>query len=166
MADLRSQERLFPSLLDRLTDDAPEKKIEPRDRRIFSVQKLRVAVLRDLAWLLNTCHLAASEDLTPYPLVEKSVVNHGIPDLTGRTISGLEIVDVEMALRRAILDFEPRILPHTLQVRAEITDESKHHHNSVAFEIEGELWARPIPERLFLRTELDLETGSVSLTEG
>ena len=65
MAELTPQERLFPSLLDRLSDDQPLEQKESRDRRVFSVSKLRAAVLRDLAWLLNTCHLAASEDLKP-----------------------------------------------------------------------------------------------------
>jgi type VI secretion system protein ImpF len=165
MADLTPQERLFPSLLDRLTDDNPDQKTESRERRIFSVQKLREAVMRDLAWLLNTCYLAAVEDLDDYPLVAKSVINYGIPDLTGKTVSGLEIVDVQRMLRQAILNFEPRILAKTLEVRGQKSDDAST-TNALAFEIEGELWARPIPERLFLRTELDLETGTVTMSEG
>ena len=164
MADLTPQERLFPSLLDRLTDDEPDQRSESRERRVFSVHKLRQAVLRDLAWLLNNCHLAASEDLADYPLVAKSVLNYGIPDLTGKTISGLEVTDVQRALRQAILDFEPRILADRLEVRGQVSDNPSR-TNSLTFEIEGELWSRPIPERLFLRTELDLETGSVTMTE-
>lgn len=164
MADLSSQEQLFPSLLDRLTDDAPKKKSESRDRRVFSIDKLRSAVLRDLSWLLNTCCLAASEDLTEYPEVLKSVVNYGIPDLTGKTISGLEVIDVQRAIRQAIIHFEPRILTDTLEVRG-VVDKDAVSTNSLTFEIEGELWSRPIPERLFLRTELDLETGSVNIKE-
>ena len=31
--------------------------------------------------------------------------------------------------------------------------------------IEAELWAQPLPLRLFLRTEIDLETGSVNVTD-
>jgi type VI secretion system protein ImpF len=120
--------------------------------------------MRDLAWLLNNCHLAACEDIADYPLVAKSVLNYGIPDLTGKTISGLEVTDVQRALRQAILDFEPRILADRLEVRGQVSDDPSH-TNSLTFEIEGELWSRPIPERLFLRTELDLETGSVTMTE-
>lgn len=164
MADQTPQERLFPSLLDRLTDDQPQEKLEPRELRIFSIHKLRAAVLRDLAWLLNTCHLAATEDLSDYPLAASSVLNYGIPDLTGKTISGLEVVDVQRALRQSILDFEPRILPNSLQVRGKVSEE-RSLTNSLTFEIEGELWSRPIPERLFLRTELDLETGTVTMSE-
>jgi type VI secretion system protein ImpF len=164
MADLTTQERLFPSLLDRLTDDDPSSTTESRERRVFSVQKLREAVIRDLAWLLNTCHLAASEDLDDHPLVASSVINYGIPDLTGKTVSGLELIDVQRALRQAILNFEPRILAKTLDVRGKKSEDAST-TNALSFEIEGELWARPIPERLFLRTELDLETGSVTISE-
>ena len=137
---------------------------ESRDKRVFTVAKLREAVLRDLGWLLNTCHLEVVEDLSDFPLIKASVVNYGIPDLTGKTLSGLEVFDLEQALKRSIVQFEPRILADTLEVRGLLNDDASV-HNCVAFEIEGELWARPIPERLFLRTELDLETGSVTMKE-
>jgi type VI secretion system protein ImpF len=164
MAELSSQEKLFPSLLDRLTDDDPAHQIESRERRVFSLSKLRAAVLRDLAWLLNTTHLAATEDLEDTPLVAGSVINYGIPDLTGKSVSGLGVVDLQRAIRQAILNFEPRILADTLEVRGRADEDAGPNH-SLTFEIEGELWARPIPERLFLRTELDLETGSVAISE-
>ena len=63
MAELTQQERLQPSLLDRLTDDEPEKKQESREKRVVSLRRLREGVLRDLAWLLNTSNLAVLEDL-------------------------------------------------------------------------------------------------------
>jgi type VI secretion system protein ImpF len=37
--------------------------------------------------------------------------------------------------------------------------------NAVAFEIEGELWAQPVPLRLFMKTEVDLETGNYTVRE-
>ena len=53
MAELTTQERLQPSLLDRLTDDEPGSRSEGRDKRVMSMRQLRAAVLRDLEWLLN-----------------------------------------------------------------------------------------------------------------
>ena len=35
-------------------------------------------------------------------------------------------------------------------------------HNAMLFDIEAELWAQPLPLRLFLRTEIDLETRGAS----
>jgi type VI secretion system protein ImpF len=38
-------------------------------------------------------------------------------------------------------------------------------HSSIAFLVEGDLWAQPYPERLYFRTELDLEDGGVSVAD-
>jgi len=34
-------------------------------------------------------------------------------------------------------------------------------HNALSFEIEGDLWAQPMPLRLLLQTDMDLESGHV-----
>jgi len=34
---------------------------------------------------------------------------------------------------------------------------------ALSFEIEGEMWAQPLPDHLFVKTEVDLETGRHSL---
>lgn len=83
MAELTQKERLQPSLLDRLTDDAPNELKESREQRVLSLNKLRQGVLRDLAWLLNTSTLDTSQSLDDYPLVSHSVVNYGIFDWVG-----------------------------------------------------------------------------------
>lgn len=164
MADLTSQDRLQPSLLDRLTDDEPFKKVESRDRRVLSARQLRDSALRDLGWLLNTGALSQVEDLEDYPNVRSSVLNFGIPDMAGSLVSSADIVEVERALRQAILDFEPRILPKSLKVRVE-TEEERMTTNAMVFHIDGELWGQPVPQRLYLKTELDLETGIVHLSD-
>jgi type VI secretion system protein ImpF len=40
-----------------------------------------------------------------------------------------------------------------------------HDHNKLIFEIEADLWAQPYPERLYLKTELDLGNDVVFVTE-
>jgi type VI secretion system protein ImpF len=144
--------------LDRLTDQEPEKVQEAREQRVFTLGRLREAVLRDLTWLLNTTNLAAGQDLGAYPEVVRSVVNFGIPDLSGTTLSGTDIPGLERALRQAIADFEPRVLRDTLRVRLE-NNEEQMSHNAMTFLIEGELWAQPVPIHLYLKTEIDLDTG-------
>jgi type VI secretion system protein ImpF len=37
--------------------------------------------------------------------------------------------------------------------------------NAMTFDIEGDLWAQPLPLRLYLRTELDLETGTMEIID-
>jgi type VI secretion system protein ImpF len=163
LAELSLKERLQPSLLDRLTDLEPDKTQESRDRRVFSVARLRESVLRDLAWLMNTANLACVQDLSRYPEVASSVLNYGIPALSGATLASTDVQALERAIKQAIADFEPRILRHTLSVRLDI-DEGRMNRNAMTFLIEGELWAQPVPLRLFLKTEIDLELGDVKVS--
>jgi type VI secretion system protein ImpF len=46
-----------------------------------------------------------------------------------------------------------------------LNDEQKMNHNAMCFDIEAELWAQPLPLRLFLRTEIDLENGGVNVSD-
>ncbi|MBQ5963911.1 type VI secretion system baseplate subunit TssE [Massilia sp. ZL223] len=163
MADLAPCERLQPSLLDRLTDDEPDSESESRERRVLSLRALRNCVLRDLAWLFNTTCLLLAADAPRLPHVASSVLNYGLPDLSGNSIANLNLSRLERAIRQAIWDFEPRLIRSTVSVRALPADSAG--HNKISFEIEADMWAQPYPERLYLRTELDLEHGSVTLAE-
>jgi type VI secretion system protein ImpF len=147
-----------------LTDDEPERTEEPRERRALNLQRLREGVVRDLDWLLNTVHLAAMADLAAYPEVEKSTLNYGMPDFTGQTASTVDLASMEKLIRQAIVQFEPRILPESVRVRAR-ANQDQLNHNAIAFDVEGELWAMPLPVRLFLRTDVDLEAGNISIVE-
>lgn len=164
MADLTTQDRLQPALLDRLSDDEPQNKLESRDRRVISMRKLRECVLRDLSWLLNTGNLAQTENLDDFPNVPATVLNYGVRDLAGTTLSSADPRDLERRIRQAIHDFEPRILRKTLKVRM-VNPEDPVHHNSIAFEIEGELWGQPMPTRLYLKSEIDLEDGTIQVID-
>ena len=164
MAELTQKERRQPSLLDRLTDSEPDKKQESRDKRVLSLSKLREGVIRDLAWLFNSGNLETTEDLSDYPHVARSVVNFGLPDLAGKTVSGLDVKAVEKLLKQIIQNFEPRILSNTLRINVS-SQESAMSANALTFDIEGEMWAQPTPQRLFLRTEIDLESGAFAVRE-
>ena len=164
MADLTKKERLQPSLLDRLTDDDPEARQESRDRRVLSPARLRECVRRDLTWLFNTANLATVLNLDELPEVARSTVNFGMPDLAGRTASSVNVPALEQILRRVIWDFEPRLIKNSVRVRI-IADDDKMNHNAMAFDIEAELWAQPLPLRLFFRTDIDLETGAVNIVD-
>ena len=160
MAELTPLEKLQPCLLDRLTDDEPKISEESRNQRVISVQKYRRGVLRDLEWLFNTsAHLAEEGEakfrLSDFPDALNSVINFGTRHLCGLT--GAELHELERQLVAAIHLFEPRILPHSLQVKASVDN------HIMVFEIQGELWANPMPEQLFIKTKIDLETGQCSL---
>jgi len=164
MAELTTQERLQPSLLDRLTDDDPGNSKEARDQRVLSLRKLRDSVKRDLAWLFNTTHLEVVQSLNAYPQVISSVINFGIPEFSGHTLHNVEPMDIERQIKQAVINFEPRILPQTIKIRL-YKDEEEMSHNALSFEIEGMLWAQPTPLQLYLKTEIDLDLGDVQVTE-
>ena len=48
MAEPLPTERLQPALLDRLTDNEPESRVEAREARVLTKSQLRAAVLREL----------------------------------------------------------------------------------------------------------------------
>ena len=165
MPDPRTpDEQLQPALLDRLTDEQPDKKLEPRMERVISKRRLREAVLRDLTWLFNTTRFDADMDPVTLPNARRSVINYGLPALSGQTASSLDVSDLERAIRQAIVDFEPRILPETLHVRA-LEAGRFENHNVIGVEISGQLWAQPLPLELLVRTEIDLETGQVEVAD-
>jgi len=164
VAELTPQERLQPSLLDRLTDDEPDQPQESREKRVLSMSRLRDCVLRDLAWLFNAGRPFSPDQMERYPLAASSALNFGIPPLAGMTVRILDLNMLENLLRQSVIDFEPRILRGTLRVRANLTA-SQMSHNALTFEIEGELWGQPLPQQLYLKTEIDLESGQVKVEE-
>jgi type VI secretion system protein ImpF len=168
MAELTTTDKLQPSLLDRLRDDDPKNSQESRERRVMSMRQLREAVLRDLSWLLNAgCH-PLDDELYEFPLVARSTVNYGMPDLTGRTASNVSPSRLEQMVLDAVAAFEPRIMRKTLGVRAVSMAAGRRDGsgNTVGFEITGELCPLPMPEPLLLRTQLDLETGRCEVKSG
>ena len=164
MVELASRERLQPSLLDRLTDDAPERRRETLDQQTLSMQQLRRAVLRDLAWLLNTTTLVATDDLDGAPLAAKSTINFGIPTFAGLIGIASKLNSLEKGIADAIRAFEPRIRADTLKVRLRPPKDDEV-AAAITFEIHGELWAQPVPQQLFLETMIELETRMAVVTD-
>jgi type VI secretion system protein ImpF len=156
MADLTPLDRLQPCLLDRLTDDDPTNSEESRNQRVISLQRYRRGVLRDIEWLFNSsAHLPEEGGsrwrLSDFPEANRSVLNYGTRQLCGLIAPNMP--ELERELAEALQFFEPRIIRHSLQVKAELQ------RHMIAFEIRGDLWANPVPEHLLIKTRIDLETG-------
>jgi len=164
MAAVDPRNRLQPALLDRLVDDHPGERLESDERHVMSRSQLREAVLRDLTALFNAAQpLGAEADA--YPGVADSVLNFGLPPLSGQLASTLDVSVLEGYIRQAVVRFEPRILPDTLQVRALEATSVLDTHNVIEFEISGHLWNHPVPLEVLLRTQLDLEAGQVQVRD-
>ncbi len=150
-------ERLQPSLLDRLTDDNPEKRTETADERVMDMDQLKMIVLRDLVSLLNTVNLEAVIDLTRYPRAQMSVINYGSPDMFGGLSSFVKAKDLPRRIKAVVQTFEPRVIPETLDIK--LDEEVKGHEVVLSLIMSGELWAMPMPIELYMRTALDMNGG-------
>ncbi|HEX3623890.1 MAG TPA: GPW/gp25 family protein [Verrucomicrobiae bacterium] len=163
MPDLTPFEKLQPCLLDRLTDDEPDKKEESRNQRVISQSRYKRGVLRDLEWLFNSSAHLPEEGrkqfkLSDYPEAYRSVINFGTRQLCGMLSPHME--ELERQLAAAVRLFEPRIINQTLTVKATVE------RHLVTIEMNGELWANPVSEKLFIKTSIDLENGQCSLGDG
>ncbi len=70
-----------PSLIDRLIDLDPANSADPPATRNQSVRQLKLALRRDLEWLLNTRRIP-EEAPEAYESLSHSLYNYGLPDVT------------------------------------------------------------------------------------
>lgn len=161
MVDKSLGERLQPSLLDRLTDLDPNNPKESRDQRVIDIRRLREIVQRDLSWLLNTNNAESWIDEERYPHVSASVVNYGVREVAGdfSTLQRAELIRLSIA--RAIQLFEPRIREGSAHV--EMRSEDVARETIVSFDIRADMWAEPVPLELYLRSNVDITTGEITL---
>ena len=164
-APLRPHTHLLPTLFDRLKDEAPHRKVERAEDFTVSRHQLREIVRRDLMYLLNTTNLESDIDLRHVPQVAASVLNYGIPAIAGNYMHEHKWTDIEKAIRRAILRFEPRIEPGTLNVWPMMKNESRQNYNVLLFEIHGQIMTEPYPMAFYVQSAFDLETNRLNIIE-
>ncbi|KQU73519.1 MULTISPECIES: type VI secretion system baseplate subunit TssE [unclassified Rhizobacter] len=164
MANHEVRDRLQPVLLDRLTDLDPQSRVESDDSRVMNKAQIREAVLRDLSWLLNAVKPMPLLSQT-YPLAGDSVINYGLPPMSGQLASRIDVPLLERTIKQAILRFEPRVMEDSLDVKALEPSSVLDTHNVIEFEIRGFMWAQPVPLELLLRTQVDLEAGQIEVRD-
>jgi type VI secretion system protein ImpF len=134
-----------------------------------SPEVLREAVRRDIEALFNTERLGAvplltdaeqaevelPPDLYDFPEVRRSVVNYGVPPFAGRSSRDFDREALERELRDLLAAFEPRLRASASKVTVLAGDRAE----GLTIEIDGLLIMTPAPERLRLRTVVDLDTG-------
>lgn len=158
-------DRFWPSLYDRLRS----RDAEGIDDYFVDSAKLRNIVKRDLETLLNATALESTSDLSGYPKVRGSVLNYGLPDLTGKIISGLSAWDIQESLRAALAHFEPRIVPDSLNVNVDTTGvktESRVAYDpekGLTLSISGTILGTPMPESIFIQTRWDIEMNELNV---
>ena len=158
--------RYLPSLMDRLTDNEPAKRLEAQRPQAMSFQEYRAGFQRDLMRLLSYGLQAASDEFVGYPEVQRSVLNYGMANLLGMADMAANPSVVEQNIVEAIRRFEPRVNRDTLRVnvsRNEVPGENI--MKNLEIEIQAELWAKPYSEHVYLLTSVDLHNASVKVKE-
>jgi type VI secretion system protein ImpF len=128
----------------------------------FNERALRSTVRRELAWLLNTTNLAAVIDLEPYPQVASSVLNYGVPDLTGQSWTRRLVLQRARDIRNAIRQFEPRIDQQSLVVEPVAETERE---NTVTFVINGDVTSAVQAMPVRFRTDVEQQTAAVTVRD-
>ncbi len=154
--------------LDGLRDDGEDLTGLDRSLRFYTVPRLerfneaalRATVLRELNWLLNTTSLASAQDLTQAPEVTTSTLNYGLGDLTGKLLSRQAVQARARDLREAILRYEPRVDRRSLDVEVDLAHERA---NSVGFTIRGDVTTAVRALPVEFRTDVEIDTGAVTL---
>lgn len=153
--------RYLPTLLERLQDDEPK---SSHDRaRPVDVKTIRQLVQKDIADLINHTNIEDTLNEQRYKAVTESVLNYGIPALIGRHENRNNWQVIEQAIRKAIIRFEPRIIPETLLVRSLQEKENMTRHAVIAFEIRGLIDWQPNPVNLCMNGRYDMESEKVDL---
>lgn len=175
MAGLGAQDRLQPSLLDRLTDHEPNSKVESLDARVLSRRQLREAVLRDLSWLFNA--VCEEPDFGNHndpertalwksvPHARDSVLNFGILPLTGQSMTIHNFPIIEAQIRQAVIRFEPRLDPNTVEVHIVNDLSTGIRPTSLRLTIKGQMWNQPVPLELLLSADVDVDTGQAAVRD-
>jgi type VI secretion system protein ImpF len=141
---------------------------------VVSPEVLREAVRRDIEALFNTERfesgllLTAREaeerpgppSLDDFPEVRRSVVNYGVPAFAGRSARDFDREALAKELKAVLAAFEPRLKESATRVTVSTSDKAA----GLAIEIDGLLIMTPAPERLRLRTMVDLDTGRARTT--
>lgn len=128
MQELTDSHRPSSSLFDRLVKEEREtarvvigEKVSRR-QRASQLAILRSQIERDLLTLFGTRRISADIDLSAWPRIETSVLNYGVPDLSGTTGSSINTRQLQRQLTDVIKWFEPRLQPDTLNVTCKVNN--------------------------------------------
>lgn len=162
MARTEIEHIVVPSLLDRLTDEAPKHTQDAPITRAESERRFRHSVERDVETLLNsrrTMHPAPAA----LPELRQSVYDFGLIDTTGipvGTKAGRE--RILAGLRDAITRFEPRMQDLTVR----LVDADQVRSPQMRFVIEATLIMDREREPVVFDTLLEVSNGEYEVHQG
>lgn len=161
MANPKFTKNIQQGLLDRLIDMEPQNRQEAAMTRPESLRQFRLAVKRDLEWLLNTTRMPI-EVPEFCEGVNNTVLFYGLPDIASISLQNPgDESRLMRSLEEAIETFEPRL------ARARVTSRDPYRttQQSITFHVEAMLMIDPAPERISFDTVLEVSKGAYSVKE-
>jgi type VI secretion system protein ImpF len=147
------------SVLDRLVDEEPGLAGDPTITWGESVRQLKIALRRDLDWLLNTRRttMVVPEE---YEELRASLFNYGLVDITSVSRDAWETRGrLARAVEEAVRLFEPRLE----SVRVGLSEEPDGSALRFRYTVEAVLRLDPTPERIVFDTVLDVPRASFEI---
>ena len=161
MANPKFTKNIQQGLLDRLIDTEPLNRQEAPMSRAESLRQFRMAVKRDLEWLLNTTRMPI-EIPDACEEIHNTVLFFGLPDIA--SISLQNPGDEQRLLRsleQSIETFEPRLA----HARVTSRDPYRSTQQAITFHVEAMLMIDPAPERISFDTVLEVTKGAYSVKD-
>lgn len=112
----------------------------------------------DFALLFNSTGLSNTCELRRYPQTARSVLNYGLGSFAGALLSSIDLKQLENRIRMLIVDFEPRVVSHSLEVRLLPNVGSASCFN---FLLQGEVRSRDSQCSFRLQSSWNTESGEV-----
>lgn len=154
---MRHQPQFRQSLLDRLTDHAPQLPVEPVQPHLPSLNSVLLSVLRDLENLLNTRSFTAGA--SPHSgEAARSILAYGSRDFSLANPRSQEVRrQIRLEILRLVTLFEPRL--RSAKVRLDPVRGER----SLNFRIEAVLHIEPVPIPTAFDTCFDINSGSYTI---
>ncbi|MCC6204001.1 MAG: GPW/gp25 family protein [Hyphomicrobiales bacterium] len=115
----------------------------------------------DLVALLNTIELGASVDLDGLDNVRRSIINYGLRDIGRLTSEDRRVDQIKDDLRTALMQFEPRLNPETIQIERNDSEDSD---QRIRFFVAVEMFCKPTDVSVDFVADLDVGSGKISLS--
>jgi type VI secretion system protein ImpF len=130
-------------------------------RAAITEQKLRQEIAIDLEALVNTVNLGSSIDLSRHEQVARSVLNHGFPDITHRSIDEYRVNAIKDELADVLVAYEPRLIKRSVAVeRDESLDAAE---LKIRFVVRADLNCQPLNIPIQFVADVELDTGKIAI---
>jgi type VI secretion system protein ImpF len=180
MADTKRNSRLNPSLMymfraahkakdamkrpkwhEKVENGLPETHSRAVQRVAITEATLRREVTRDLEALMNCVSIDSTIDLSEFPMVEKSVINYGFPDIAIRTIDELEVAGLEHDIEKVLCTHEPRLAAASLRIARDRRIDPI--ELKVRYVVHADLLCEPLNVPVEFIADVEVTTGKVHI---